>query len=411
MNIDNENIESIYIDFFNKVNMFLSEQEKQKQRGLNDYNMVNVVRKENAEVGMHSNVIYSLIDPNGLHYQEELFLKIFIKEVLGIEENFGKIVSVNSEEITSKNRRIDFTIKSSNYYIGIEMKIDATDLNEQISHYYYDLKEKASHDNEQEVIIYYLTKDGKYASKYSSKNIDYKRISFEKHILNWINLCQVEIRNITNLNEAFENYKQIVKKITNQYKGNVMPLSELLKEKENFILATNIYKNYNKAAAEIENEFWNKVINKLKESSINGFMKDTNAINIQNIEKARVSIGSTSSEVYMEFLLYKIDLDTEVILQIGSSNSYEGIYGKIAKIKKAKWVTGNNAYEETILNVLDKISYLKFSRKSWAYGFTILNDSIQLRNEKLIDADEKVDELVNLIEKLIKDFTLLIKEI
>ncbi|UTJ05708.1 PD-(D/E)XK nuclease family protein [Arcobacter roscoffensis] len=47
--------------------MFLSEQEKQKQRGLNDYNIVNLVRKENAEVGMHSNVIYSLIDPNGLH--------------------------------------------------------------------------------------------------------------------------------------------------------------------------------------------------------------------------------------------------------------------------------------------------------------------------------------------------------
>jgi hypothetical protein len=55
--------------------------------------MVNVVRKENAEVGMHSNVIYSLIDPNGLHYQDDLFLKIFITIVLGEKiENFGNIL-------------------------------------------------------------------------------------------------------------------------------------------------------------------------------------------------------------------------------------------------------------------------------------------------------------------------------
>ncbi|QNM89354.1 hypothetical protein HOO34_06645 [Aliarcobacter cryaerophilus] len=57
-----------YINFFEKIRLFKEEQKKQKQRGLNDYNMVNVVRKENAEVGMHSNVIYSLINPQGLHY-------------------------------------------------------------------------------------------------------------------------------------------------------------------------------------------------------------------------------------------------------------------------------------------------------------------------------------------------------
>ena len=79
-----------YINFFEKIKLFKEEQKKQKQRGLNDYNMVNIVRKENAEVGMHSNVIYSLIDPNGLHYQDDLFLKIFIKDVLEIND-FGDI--------------------------------------------------------------------------------------------------------------------------------------------------------------------------------------------------------------------------------------------------------------------------------------------------------------------------------
>ena len=37
-----------YKNFFEKIILFKEEQKKQKQRGLNDYNMVNVVRKENA---------------------------------------------------------------------------------------------------------------------------------------------------------------------------------------------------------------------------------------------------------------------------------------------------------------------------------------------------------------------------
>jgi hypothetical protein len=203
--------------------------------------MVNVVRKENAEVGMHSNVIYSLINPNGLHYQEDLFLKLFIQEVLKIND-FCEVISVNAEELTFENRRIDFTIKSSNYYVGIEMKIDASDLEKQLSHYNEDLLKKAKDDKIENVIIYYLTKDGKEAAVHSSNEIEYKKISFKEDILNWIEKCQAEVRNITNLNEAFENYKDIVKKITNQYKGNIVTLDEYLNEKCTKVDLPEVYK-------------------------------------------------------------------------------------------------------------------------------------------------------------------------
>lgn len=189
------------------------------------------MRKENAEVGMHSNVIASLIDPKGLHYQGDLFLQLFIKDVLEIED-IGEIISVQVEEVTSDTRRIDFTLKSSNYYIGIEMKVDAHDLQKQISHYFEDLESKAKEDNNQEVIIYYLTKDGKEASQESHNGKPYKRISFTKHIVNWINNCQQEVKNITNLNEALENYKDIVK-ITNQHRSKIMSLEEYLEKNKN----------------------------------------------------------------------------------------------------------------------------------------------------------------------------------
>lgn len=306
-----------YINFFEKIRLFKEEQKKQKQRGLNDYNMVNVVRKENAEVGMHSNVIYSLIDPDGLHYQDDLFLQIFIKDVLEIND-FGNILSVNAEESTNENRRVDFTIKSSNYYIGIEMKVDAGDLDNQISHYYDDLKEKASKDSNQEVIIYYLTKNGKDASIYSHNNqVKYKKISFEKHILNWIENCQKEVRNITNLNEAFENYKDIVKKITNKYEGRVMSLkNELLKNEEYFELAKQISEAFQEAMLEYKKEQINLIINMVEEKGLEFktcFSKDT------------------SIEVLSEYIIKFLARDDHYLIQVFDKSGYGTDVDKLKK--------------------------------------------------------------------------------
>ncbi len=277
-----------YINFFKKIRFFKEEQKKQKQRGLNDYNMVNVVRKENAEVGMHSNVIYSLINPQGLHYQDDLFLNKFITIVLGEKiENFGSILSVQAEELTFENRRIDFTIKSTNYYIGIEMKIDANDLNNQINDYEVDLITKAKNENIENVVIYYLTKDGKEAAQHSCKDVTYKRISFENHILNWIENCQKEVRNITNLNEAFENYKDIVKKITNKYEGRVMSLKdELLKNEEYFkLLIKEIQPALMESKIEIQTKFWEELKNELIQNGYNFEFVDYKFNKINNINR------------------------------------------------------------------------------------------------------------------------------
>lgn len=336
-------LEEKYINFFEKIKLFKEEQKKQKQRGLNDYNMVNVVRKENAEVGMHSNVIYSLIDPNGLHYQDDLFLQIFIKDVLEIND-FGDILSVYAEESTNENRRVDFTIKSSNYYIGIEMKIDAGDLDNQISHYFKDLKEKAEKDSKQEVIIYYLTKNGKDASFHSHNNeVKYKKISFENHILTWIENCQKEVRNITNLNEAFENYKDIVKKITNKYEGRVMLLkNELLKNEKYFELAKEISEAFIEAKNEKTNELKNKQINLIieivKEKNlqfINYLPKNWTAIDIFSELSIRI-IANEEDYLIQVFDKsgYGEDVDNlkkEVILKklINIDNSFKSAYSKV----------------------------------------------------------------------------------
>lgn len=172
-----------------------------------------------------------MINPKGLHYQNDLFLNLFIEKVLGFDlKSFGDILEVNVEESTNKNRRIDFTIKSTNYFIGIEMKVNAGDLKNQIVHYEEYLTAQV---DGQKVFLYYLTKDGKDAPLWSKGGVDIRRVSFKKNILNWLDFCQDEVKNITNLNVALEDYKSIVKKITGTYKGNVVSIEEeLLQDKK-----------------------------------------------------------------------------------------------------------------------------------------------------------------------------------
>jgi len=247
-----------YIELFKLIENILKQQKSQKLRGFNDYNMVNVVRKASHEVGMHSNVIFSLINPHGLHYQNDLFLNLFIEKVLGLKlKAFGKVFEVQAEEITNENRRIDFTIKSKYYFIGIEMKVNAVDLKNQISHYDEYLTEQA---DGQEVLMYYLTKDGKDALPRSKGSVDIKRVSFEKNILDWLNACQKEVRNITNLNIALEDYKNIVKKITNKYKGNVVSIeNELLESKKHLITALTLDKEMSEIKGKLLFKFFEEI--------------------------------------------------------------------------------------------------------------------------------------------------------
>lgn len=274
-----------FCDLFGFIENIVKRQELQKLRGLNDYNMVNAVRKANLEVGMHSNVLYSLLDPNGLHYQGELFLSLFIDKVLGINPSeFGELIEVFAEESTAENRRIDFTIKSSLYYICIEMKVNANDQKDQIKDYYEYLIEEAKRDNNQNVKVYYLTKYGSPPSPDSTgkKVLDLRLISFEKDIINWINACQYEVRNIGNLNFSFENYKDIVKKITKQHKGNVMTISEeLLKPNSDDFLRTafKLDKEMKKIKGKVLFSFFEQVKNTLE---LENYKDISNNINKQN---------------------------------------------------------------------------------------------------------------------------------
>jgi len=311
-------------NFSKKVEKFKIEQEKQKQRGLNDYNIMTAIRKPHAEVGMHSNFIFSLLNKDGKHYQDDLFVNLFVKYVLKIDD-FGKVLKVKMEDVTDKNRRIDFTIESENYMIGIEMKIYASDQDKQIYDYFNFLKEKVN----KKVKIYYLTLNGKEASENSLNNLEkesYQNISFKKDILNWLEASKKEVRNITNLNNAIEYYTDIVKQLTNKYESPINKYKDFFLNQKHyesyeefedeiskqFDYADEIKKGYVEAKQELYDNFYKQIFSLLlkQNSSLSYFryIQDSSTQQIQLTFKRYYSINLFFNKEHTKLISLKINV-------------------------------------------------------------------------------------------------------
>jgi len=110
--------EQKYQEFFINFKKFKEMQNKQKARGLNDFNLLTTVLKYDDEVRLHSRMIGNLINPHSKHYQGTLFLEKFLK-VIGLE-NWG--LNLNNIKIGIEYHDIDLYITDGIKHIIIETK-------------------------------------------------------------------------------------------------------------------------------------------------------------------------------------------------------------------------------------------------------------------------------------------------
>jgi hypothetical protein len=205
------------------------------------------------------------LNPQGTHNQGDMFTKLFMQTVLGLDDDSD--IKVKREDSTSENRRIDFTIQTSKYQIGIEMKIDAGDQDKQLSDYFYELKHRAN--QQQEVKLYYLTLFGYEATESSTNglelNKDYCTISFSVEILKWLEKCIEKSASIPILREGLIQYKNLINKITNtSNKNKEEQMQSIIGTQINMKLAGDIVKEYPKIWAKKELEFWNELWERLE---------------------------------------------------------------------------------------------------------------------------------------------------
>lgn len=202
-------------ELFNDVNAILQEEKIKKEESLRRgerFNMFQVCGVDHYEV-KHSAIIASFLDPKGNHGQKDKFLKAFISIVddkTGMETSS---CSVYTEYVTNEGR-IDILLEDKmGKSIIIENKVYAADQWEQLKRYDKFSKDKYGEGN---YAIYYLTLDEHGASDDSGKGINYTRISYKEHILNWIEECIKESTTTPLIRETLIQYRNHIKQLTNQ---------------------------------------------------------------------------------------------------------------------------------------------------------------------------------------------------
>ena len=260
-----------------EVNVILQKEkvrkEESRKRGerFNVFEMLGVAHYELT----HSKIIAGFLNPQGSHGQGDLFLRLFLqtienKDEINIDTSKAKVYT---EYGIGVKGRLDIFIDNGSYGFIIENKVYAGDGEEQLKRYNDFAKEKYGEGN---YIIYYLTLDGHEASEDSVKNketgecVNYKRISYSKDIIDWLQRCIHECATMPLVRETLVQYLNHIKQLTNQDMGNLNEeeLIKLLAENTNFETAVEV-------GAFIANADNVKKIFSLKlQDSINSIKKD-----------------------------------------------------------------------------------------------------------------------------------------
>ena len=253
-----------------------AEADRQRAMGKHDYNIFTLFHGFNDEVNLHSNFIASLLDPNGDHYKGDLFLKIFL-ETCGIDD-FGTDTSRTA--VLKEFKHIDIYISDGKKHIILENKVYAKDQAAQIARYIDTIKIEGAKD--EDIYVLYLHPDGNLPKEYSlgdyktnqdetklvkkGSTINFKVISYEDKISNWIDKCKNEVSNLADLNVFLSQYKDVIEMIYNRYKRiDKMNNEDLVKIfKDNYRAVSDIVSNYEQTRRKIIDEFFKNISDNLK---------------------------------------------------------------------------------------------------------------------------------------------------
>jgi hypothetical protein len=216
------------------------------------FNIFGILKLKSDELS-HSGILAELLSPNGSHGKRGLFLELFLKTI-GASPQAADFGAVETEKGIPRGR-IDIFIANRTdpaKPILIENKIYAGDQPLQLLRY---------REVYPEAYLIYLTLDGKDAYKTSSggKDFEYIRLSYERDILLWLELCRKEAANNPILRETLTQYILLIKDLTGLARSEEMKseyLSTVLKDKESLSAALNIADNIGEVKRKITADFF-----------------------------------------------------------------------------------------------------------------------------------------------------------
>lgn len=367
-----------------------------------NFNIFSILKLERKEVKNHSLFIYELLNINGSHGKGDLFLKLFFKKVLKLE-HYDELKScvVKREDSTKYNRYIDFTIETDKHQIGIEMKIDAKDGEHQLYDYYQELKERQK--NEQKAILYYLTLYGQEPSERSIKKSrqklttnQYKQISFDIEIIDWLEECIKESATTATVRELLIQYLNSIKNITHNShsKDQIMEVTNILTQGDNLKVYLEAEESVLEAKIQLQLKFFLNLKEKLNKDGL-----EFEFILPENNNSLHQAIAAYYRSKCKTCYSLDLKLSDEYTIQICLGNAVRDpcLYFSMDNIKTNKMRKGlqNNHW------VRNEGGYTWY----WKYSSTRLNFYNPLDTLEVLDLfDDKnlnqvTDEIVNELSK------------
>lgn len=385
--------------------------EARKKRGQNDFNPLLCVQKIDDEENMHSGFLYALLNPCGEHYQDDLFLKLFVKSI-GLQEWFG---DTNNAEVYKEYKNIDIYITNGAKHIIVENKIWARDQGTQIARYIEAIAEVDSSDgvesNERESSVEYENIAVVYLAPYiknptqqslgkwqiqgeslvdsENNQVQFKAISYENEIIEWLESALNEAGGISNLRMAIECYTDVVKRLTGQ-KENTMDLQaffhkkgneqfldialELVAKKDEVLKA-----HFSAIAREIENKY-----KKDYEISVldNGYisLRDIKFDEIHNFCFYIAAEIGNKEKAWLEVYLWdyntqqttKLTPKLREVLGVSNNDIFDD-----STLKDDKWYLALKEFEE--------IDLIDFTQEKFVEFFESVKDKVYQFNQKIAD--------------------------
>jgi len=432
---------------FTEINKFKKEQNKQKKRGLNDYNLLTTVLKYHDEVRVHSRIIASLLDIYGSHYQDTFFLDKFL-EIVGIQD-----YNSSNSKIYLEHKQIDLYLTDGTRHIIIENKIWARDQKSQIKRYIKTILEENNDLKDSDIYVIYLSINRETPSSYSLGKVDnttkeeyfkingnileYKgeeeilkdkkikliSLHYKDKILEWLNKCQYEVQNITNLNEVFNQYINVVKMLSGKYKGKILKMEdEILLEKDNLKTAIQDLPNAIKESKiKVQVAFWKKLQEILKDKGYEFEFVHYDFSEIDLEDRIRNYVEENQKFLGLKYDILDINKTHRLHLYIEIENNvYYGFTVSEKEInedtKKEKYVRKEIANESLFDKYREQVkNKFNIESTSWWIGWKYPPKKLDFKSFSSDEIFDLVDNLFNsgnneLIDNLAKDVIALIEK-
>lgn len=174
-----------------------------------NFNVFTTLLQAHDEVRLHTRFIHSLLNPSGSHDCGDLFLRLFF-EVVDQDAEYADFNFTVRKEASTGHGQIDLLLDSPTFGIAIENKLYAAEQHRQLDRYAEHLNSNYGENH----LLLYLTLDGKESQ--SEGRVDYLTLSYNEHILAWVEKCLQATYAIIPINQVLLQYRHVVQNLTGE---------------------------------------------------------------------------------------------------------------------------------------------------------------------------------------------------